>query len=123
MRLSTLDAVGKGKFTVLTGLAGAHWAEGGERIALPFTRVVQIGTPDYQDIYCDWHEIMEVEEAGVILVRPDGYVAWRRDSYCSSPEEAESILRDAFQRLLSQASWGSAPLPAFVPNFGPRAFD
>jgi 2,4-dichlorophenol 6-monooxygenase len=35
------------------------------------------GSPEAQDLYCEWQRIREIEEAGVLLVRPDGVVAWR----------------------------------------------
>ena len=35
-RISTLDVVGKGLFTVLTGLSGQLWAEAADELKLPF---------------------------------------------------------------------------------------
>ena len=77
LRMSTLDVTGRGLFTIVTGLAGGAWKEAALRLDLPFLRVVVTGSPDAQNLYCEWQRIREIEEAGVLLVRPDGVVAWR----------------------------------------------
>jgi len=79
-RVSTLDVVGRGKFTLLTGLAGQAWKEAAAAMDLPFLRTVVIGEPGALDSYCTWHALREIEESGALLVRPDGIVAWRRHS-------------------------------------------
>ena len=48
-----------------------------QRLDLPFLRVVVTGSSEAQDLYCEWQRIREIEEAGALLVRPDGVVAWR----------------------------------------------
>ena len=47
-------------------------------------RVVVTGSPEAQDLYCEWQRSREIEEAGAVLVRPDGVVAWR-DKYKVHP--------------------------------------
>jgi 2,4-dichlorophenol 6-monooxygenase len=76
-RLSTLDVVGKGMFTVVTGIAGVAWADAVEKLDLPFVRTAVIGSAEMADPYHDWHRIRGIHEAGALLVRPDCYVAWR----------------------------------------------
>ena len=76
-RTSTLDLVGKGRFTLITGLAGTPWQRAAEHLALPFLRTVVIGSPEAQDLYCYWQAAREIDEDGALLVRPDGIVAWR----------------------------------------------
>lgn len=125
-RISTLDAVGKGKFTVLTGLAGVDWVKAVEALSLPFLRLLVVGTPTYQDLYCDWREVMEIEEGGVILVRPDGYVAWRQCFPPAGANAALSTLRDVLTDVLcgpDLCSGALTAIPPYQPNFGPHLFD
>lgn len=121
MRVSTLDIVGKGMMTLITGLSGDAWAAAAERLSLPFLKTVVIGAPEYQDLYCDWQEAREIDEDGVILVRPDGYVAWRKLAGVSSTDEAEAMLREALSVALSKAPGGQQG-GAYRPNFGPHLF-
>jgi 2,4-dichlorophenol 6-monooxygenase len=51
------------------------------------------------DIYYDWARIREVDEDGVLLVRPDKHIGWRAVSMPADPEQA---LRAALQSLLSR---------------------
>jgi 2,4-dichlorophenol 6-monooxygenase len=79
-RLSTLDLVGRGMFTVVTGLAGHQWTEAAEEVgpALGISlRVARIGAAGARDAYGDWGRLSEIDEDGCLLVRPDGYIAWR----------------------------------------------
>jgi 2,4-dichlorophenol 6-monooxygenase len=79
--VSTLDLVGKGRFTVLTGINGRPWAEAAARVgaALGIEVAAHVIGPGetYFDTFGEWAEIREVEEDGVILVRPDAHVGWR----------------------------------------------
>lgn len=80
-RFSTIDIVGHGNFTLLTGVSGEKWRTAAQiaakslSITLP---VYSIGWgQDYEDVYFDWSRRREVRDDGCILVRPDRYVAWR----------------------------------------------
>jgi len=99
-RLSTLDLVGKGAFTLVTGLAGAVWQGAADacldQLGVP-VRVVRIGTEDARDAYGEWRRVSEPDEDACLLVRPDGYIAWR---CVDAPAEA-SAARD---RLISALS-------------------
>lgn len=121
MRMSTLDIVGKGMMTLITGVSGEAWAAAAERLSLSFFKTVVIGAPEYQDLYCDWQEAREIDEDGVILVRPDGYVAWRKLSGVSSTDEAETLLREVLSAALSMVP-GEQQDGAYRPNFGPHLF-
>jgi 2,4-dichlorophenol 6-monooxygenase len=91
-KVSTLDLVGRGGFTLVTGLSGTAW----EATDLP-VRVVRIGTAGARDAYGDWGRVSDIAEDGCLLVRPDGYVAWRAESASAGLE----ALRTAWNRLLS----------------------
>lgn len=100
-RISTLDLVGKGRFTLITGIAGQAWTQAAHSFNLPYLDTLVIGEKDAQDVYCNWQAIREIEEAGALLVRPDGMVAWRHMSDPTSIDNASSLLRIALSSVLS----------------------
>jgi 2,4-dichlorophenol 6-monooxygenase len=101
-RLSTLDLVGKGKFSLVTGIAGTAWAQAAQALDLPYLRTVVIGQAGAQDVYCNWARVREIEEAGALLVRPDGVVAWRNSRGVGDAAAAERELRDALSAILAR---------------------
>ncbi|MFB9925735.1 FAD-dependent oxidoreductase [Amycolatopsis halotolerans] len=96
-RVSTLDLVGRGRWTVLTGLTGGAWrdaaAKAGADLGLDL-RVVTIGSPEARDSYGDWARISGIEEDGCLLIRPDGYIAWRHPAAGTGLMEALRSLLD-----------------------------
>lgn len=99
-RVSTLDVTGKGRFTVVTGVAGQVWVRAVAALDRPYLRSVVAGAGDTADPYFDWARAREVEEAGAILVRPDGYVAWRQPAAVSDDVDALEQLRTALDAVL-----------------------
>ncbi|WP_328324792.1 FAD-dependent monooxygenase [Kribbella sp. NBC_00382] len=99
-KLSTLDVTGKGRFSLVTGLAGTAWAAAVDKLDLPFLDAVIIGAPDTADRYHDWFRARQIDEAGAILVRPDGYVAWRQTNAVRDGEEAFHQLTTALTAVL-----------------------
>ena len=91
-RVSTLDLVGKGRCTLITGVAGTAWVTAAQKLALPFLDVLVIGGPSAQDAYYNWHRRRQMDEAGALLVRPDGVIAWRHQTPAASPGEAKREL-------------------------------
>ena len=110
-RISTLDVTGKGKFTLLTGLSGQSWAEAGSRLNLPFLRTVVVGEPGAADPYLAWARVRETHEAGAVLVRPDGFVAWRHMDPVWDAESALSLLRGALDAVLGQHEGQTSRVP------------
>ena len=102
-RVSTLDVVGKGKFSLVTGISGTAWAEAAAKLNLPYLRTVVVGTPGALDLYYTWHELREVDEAGALLVRPDGVIAWRSKHAARDAGDAEHRLRKALGLVLDRA--------------------
>jgi 2,4-dichlorophenol 6-monooxygenase len=100
-KTSTLDVTGKGKFSLLTGLAGRAWTVAAGKLELPYLRTVVVGAEGSEDSYHDWHRAREIEEAGALLVRPDGYVAWRHTAPVWDEEEAVHLLQAAIAAVLS----------------------
>ncbi|VVJ21290.1 FAD-binding monooxygenase [Amycolatopsis camponoti] len=102
-RVSTLDLVGGGRWTVLTGLTGTAWrdaaAKAGAELGLDL-RAVRVGDPEGRDAYGDWSRLSGIDEAGCLLVRPDGYVAWR---HATATPQATNALLTALKSLLDRA--------------------
>jgi 2,4-dichlorophenol 6-monooxygenase len=101
-RVSTLDVTGKGRFALITGLAGGAWVQAVQQLDLPFLTTVVIGAKGSEDPYCAWARVREVDEAGAILVRPDGYVAWRQPRAVWSEDDALVDLRNALSDVLGK---------------------
>jgi hypothetical protein len=80
-RVSTLDLVGGGQFTLFTGIGGGAWVEAAKALSAQGREIVQgytIGFHcDYMDCYREWIKVRGVDETGAVLVRPDHFVAWR----------------------------------------------
>lgn len=103
-RLSTLDLVGRGRFTLLTGVSGGAWAEAAARVSAETgvdVRAVQIGPGcAVTDTFGDWAMQAEVSDAGCVLVRPDGYVGWRSVSLSAEPAaELTRVMKQILGRL------------------------
>jgi len=88
-RRSTLDLIGGGRFTLLTGVAGRAWVAAAKEVDPTILRCVVVGAPDAQDLYFEWAALRPGPEDGAILVRPDGYVAW----VAAAPEDEQAATR------------------------------
>ncbi|WLI08831.1 FAD-dependent monooxygenase [Pseudomonas sp. FP597] len=95
-QLSTLDLVGKGQFTVITGIAGGAWVEQARQINEVFglaVRCVTVGPGrDVEDLYGDWSALLDDREDACLLVRPDAHIAWHGNLSLYSPEHLRSVL-------------------------------
>lgn len=96
---STLDISGKGRFTLMTGLSGTGWKAAAEVLALPYLDVVQIGSRQFRDVYGAWNAKSEVHEAGAVLVRPDGYVAWRMVNKPNEGYDYAAVLKQVLAQI------------------------
>ncbi|MDL2409435.1 FAD-dependent monooxygenase [Rhizobium calliandrae] len=88
-KASTLDLCGRGRFTVLTGIGGRGWAEAarilGRELGLDIEAHVIGPRQHWQDLTGDWANQREVRDSGVVLVRPDQHVCWRRETIVEEP--------------------------------------
>lgn len=115
-QISSLDLVGQASFTLLTGIGGEVWIDAADnlrkRFGLPLQAHVIGPGRKVQDLYGDWANIRGIPETGGILIRPDGYVAWR--SYSS--EDASTKLAEILGRILGRALGGkeSVTVPSLV---------
>jgi putative polyketide hydroxylase len=95
-RISTLDLF-DGRFVLLTGTEGALWCEAALRVTASLgikLAAYRIGPDaDLLDLEQGWPEKLGVEAAGAVLIRPDGFVAWRTDSLTTTPQPSlEQVL-------------------------------
>ncbi len=104
-RISTLDLVGRGEFTLITGLTGTVWAAAAANLNAAFLRIVVIGSAEAEDVYCTWQNIREIEESGALLVRPDGIIAWRQKSAAASAADATAELAAALRSITGQSPY------------------
>lgn len=102
-RVSTLDLVGKGQCTLVTGIAGQAWVAAAQELGLPFLKTLVIGQAAALDVYCNWQAVREIEEAGALLVRPDGVVAWRSMQAAANAAQAKQQLQPALSSVLDRA--------------------
>ncbi|MER6124580.1 FAD-dependent monooxygenase [Streptomyces sp. NPDC001795] len=98
--LSTLDTVGKGRFTLLTGIGGDGWVRAARAQEIEVATVVIGPGQQYEDPYGDWARLSEVSDAGALLVRPDGFIAFR---HASAAPDAGKLLSETLRRILGHA--------------------
>ena len=106
-RVSTLDLFGKG-FVLLAGPDGRQWAEAARAVAQRLglrLEVLRLGGR-LDDPERRWPRAFGVRSDGAVLVRPDGFVAWRATQIPAHPEET---LTRIFEGLLARAPDVTAP--------------
>ncbi|MGW7008479.1 FAD-dependent oxidoreductase [Streptomyces sp. NPDC054933] len=104
VRLSSLDLYERA-FVLLCGTGGRRWYDAGQRVAdrweLPL-ECYRVGPDADHDLVsepgADWAQVHGTSSDGAVLVRPDGFVAWRAAAATAEPEAAltavlQSVLR------------------------------
>lgn len=123
LQISTLDLVADTGFTLFTGIGGEPWLEASRHAELTCATTVTvrcIGTRDgILDAYGDWAALREVDESGLVLVRPDRHVAWRKQHLPDDIAAATAELTSVLDVLLGKARTkpSEAP-PANGPSTG-----
>ncbi|HVX78803.1 MAG TPA: FAD-dependent monooxygenase [Bradyrhizobium sp.] len=100
-QISTVDLFGP-RFVLLTGRDGDAWKRAAEGIGPSWPPLAAFsigGNADLGDPEGNWHSVYGVDADGAVLVRPDGYVAWRSRSGASNPQD---VLRAAIDRMLGR---------------------
>lgn len=92
-----------GKFLLLAGEEGHAWVEAAEKLAaendLPLVAgTVGVLNSDFVDVRCAWLKNRAISATGVVLVRPDRYVAFRSLDAVDDPHAA---LKDALSQVLA----------------------
>jgi putative polyketide hydroxylase len=101
-RISTLDLFGT-HFVVLTGHQGTAWVEAAQTLASHHNYALhayRIGIDgDLLDPKQQWTSIYKIAPDGAVLVRPDGFVAWRSEKMDIAPQRTlEHILNSVLCR-------------------------
>jgi hypothetical protein len=80
-RISTLDLYDR-TLTLLTGSAAAEWREAACMVTATYGVPLSIYTigqeGELQDVDSRWREAYGINADGALLIRPDGFVAWRQ---------------------------------------------
>ncbi|KAL4810603.1 FAD binding domain-containing protein [Aspergillus unguis] len=102
---STIDLAGHGAFTLLIrGPGGQVWkdaaAQVSEQLGIPLNAYTIGYRQDYEDVYFDWDRLSGVQEGGVVLVRPDRFVAWRAQRALPSGGACEDKLAQVLRSVL-----------------------
>jgi 2-polyprenyl-6-methoxyphenol hydroxylase-like FAD-dependent oxidoreductase len=100
-QISTIDLFGP-HFLLLAGSDGGAWCQAARRIEPCWPPLIDFAIGRQGDLIDpdgNWHQAYGVETDGAVLVRPDGYVAWRSHSGASEPGE---VLRAVFDGLLGR---------------------
>jgi putative polyketide hydroxylase len=100
-RISTLDLFGKG-FVLVTGSAGDAWVDAGQQVK---TKVPGLELSAYcvgpkseiVDAQRGWETAAGISSNGALLVRPDGYVAWRQRRM---PAHVQDVLESTIRGIL-----------------------
>jgi hypothetical protein len=102
-KVSTIDLFGRA-FVLLTGFEGAPWCAAVRAAAARFENLEveahRVGTALLRDPDLRLAETYGLSSTGAVLVRPDGFVAWRARHLASDPE---TVLKDALARVLAKA--------------------
>lgn len=97
------DLVHGGKFLLLAGEEAHDWVEAAEKLAAENDLPLVAGTvgvldSDFVDVRCAWLKNRAISAAGVVLVRPDRYVAFRSIDAVDDPY---AVLKDALSQVLA----------------------
>jgi hypothetical protein len=102
-RISTLDLV-QSRFTLLTGAAGEEWVRAAAEVAARLgvelgAHRIASGTA-LSDPHGRWPDAAGLSDGGALLIRPDGYIAWRAPS--ATPRRA-AALEESLKTVLARA--------------------
>jgi hypothetical protein len=109
-RVSTIDLLHT-RFVVLATPAGQAWIDAARQLAED--RGADIGAftigvgGSFTDPDGNWAKCYGLDTTGVVVVRPDGYVAFRAAALDAGQSPA-TVLADAFNRLLGGTPGNSA---------------
>ncbi|HTK08265.1 MAG TPA: FAD-dependent monooxygenase, partial [Ktedonobacteraceae bacterium] len=102
VQISSIDLCG-GKWTLLVGPQGTVWDEVVRRVAEEFDLTLSVysisGEKGWKDVEERWNSLYGVSTTGAVLVRPDGFVAWRLYGYTN---DAQEQLMQAIARILAR---------------------
>jgi hypothetical protein len=102
-QLSTLDLFGRA-FVLLAGPDGAAWCEAAGKVAKAFPGLEldahHIGGPVLRDPDGRFPQAYGISSGGAVLVRPDGFVAWRAKEKINAAQDVlTAALRTALMKM------------------------
>jgi 2-polyprenyl-6-methoxyphenol hydroxylase-like FAD-dependent oxidoreductase len=113
-RISTIDLFGR-SFVLLSTFEGARWCASGRAAASRFKKLEIethcVGTALLRDPDLRFAGAYGLLGGGAVLVRPDGFVAWRATD---SASDAEKVMEHAFARVLMMATGGKQGLSSIA---------
>ncbi|MCD6031846.1 MAG: monooxygenase FAD-binding protein, partial [Thermomicrobiales bacterium] len=90
-RLSTIDLFGR-DYVLLTGPDGSAWVDAARSVTDTGVEAHRIGGDgDFADLERRWSAAYGVTDGGAVLVRPDGFVAWRSAEVADDPARALAL--------------------------------
>ena len=101
-QISTLDLF-KRNFVLITGSEGAAWAQAAQAAAAERGIAVDsysVGAGEFSDPDGGFADSYGISSSGAVLVRPDGFVAWRANT---DVDASPAVLADALDSLLGRA--------------------
>ncbi|MDI3331317.1 MAG: FAD-dependent monooxygenase [Micrococcus sp.] len=120
-RVALGDLVSGGHFLVLAGEDGQDWVDAARKLAedrgLPVkAHTVGLEGSDYVDVRMAWTKHRGINRGGVVVVRPDRYVAYRSLDAVQDPERA---LAAAFDTILATGDDAPATTAETGRNWAP----
>jgi hypothetical protein len=113
-RISTLDLYDR-TLTLLTGSAGAEWREAARMVTLTCGVPLSIYTVgregELQDVDSGWREAYGINADGALLVRPDGFVAWRQSG---AVDDQRAVLMKVVERIAGRSPSDSRQEQAYT---------
>jgi len=124
-RISSIDLFGK-SLVLLAGSEGAAWVDAARRAAKRFEGIpveaYRVGSVELRDPTGRFTIDYGITPAGAVLVRPDGFVAWRAKA---GDQDPEATLVGVFAKLLGREAVSRVvPMPSsdrqtFAPSTAP----
>ncbi|WP_213585309.1 FAD-dependent monooxygenase [Paenibacillus sp. J2TS4] len=102
--ISSLDLFGS-RFVLLVGSDGQNWVEAAKHVkdTLRFPMdIYQVDghNADFNNPRNDFLDAYGITSTGAIIVRPDGYIGWRKPGTEENKEEMEKVLTNALSTIL-----------------------
>jgi hypothetical protein len=105
-RISTLDLF-DGRFVLLAGPAGAPWCAAAPGVAAALgidLATYRLGADgDLRDLEDGWQAKLGVSPEGAVLVRPDGFVAWRTSRLDTLTAPPQTTLEQVLSQILCRS--------------------
>jgi 2,4-dichlorophenol 6-monooxygenase len=102
-RVPLRSLIHDGHFALIAGEDGQAWVDAaakiGEQLRIPLrTARVGLGDVDLIDVRMAWLKQRSISPTGAVLVRPDGYIAFRS---IAAADDAVAVLSSAFSQILN----------------------